>query len=104
MPFEPGHKFGLGRPKNSKNRSSLKVKNSIALLLENNMELLQKDLDQMNPRDRVNSILQLLKFNIPTMKSIEVEDLSSESSGLEWMEELMSLNEKDVNDKLSRNE
>ena len=66
MPFEKGHTYSVGRPKGKTNKSTEIVKKSVAQLLENNLENLQTDLDQMQPRDRVNALLQFLKFHIPT--------------------------------------
>ena len=43
------------------------------MLLENNIDSVQNDLDEMQPRDRVNALLQFMKFVIPTQKAIELE-------------------------------
>jgi len=39
---------------------------AVAKLLESNIDAVQSDLDQMQPRDRVNALFQFLKFHIPT--------------------------------------
>ena len=44
------------------------------MLLENNIDSVQNDLDEMQPRDRVNALLQFMKFVIPTQKAIELEN------------------------------
>ncbi len=44
------------------------------MLLENNIDSVQNDLHEMQPRDRVNALLQFMKFVIPTQKAIELEN------------------------------
>jgi len=99
MPFEKGNTYSLGRPKGSKNKSTEIVKKSVASLLENNLENLQNDLDQMQPRDRVNALLQFLKFHIPTQKAVEVADVS-EDSRTEWIDKIMSYDPKELHKKI----
>ena len=76
MPFEKGQTKTKGRPKTSSNKSTEIVKRSVALILENNIQVVQDEKNQMSPRDRVNALLQFMKFVIPTQKAIEVEDVS----------------------------
>ena len=64
MPFEKGHSLATGRPKGSSNKSTEIVKRSVALLLENNIQVVQDDLDQMSPRDRVNALLQFILLKL----------------------------------------
>jgi len=77
MPFELGNRLG-GRTKGSQNKSTEIVKKNVASLLENNIQLVQHDLDSMKPRDRVNALLQFMKFLIPTQKAVEVENRITE--------------------------
>ena len=53
MPFKPGHNLSKGRPKGASNKSTETIKRSISMLLENNIDTVQNDLDEMQPRDRV---------------------------------------------------
>ena len=78
MPFESGHSLATGRPKGSSNKSTEIVKKNVALLLENNIQLVQQDLDEMQPRDRVNALLQFMKFVVPTKKAVEVDNRISD--------------------------
>ena len=75
MLFEKGHALATGRPKASSNKSTEIVKRKVALLLENNIKIVQDDLNQMSPRDRGNALLEFKKFVIPTQKVIEAEDI-----------------------------
>ena len=48
------------------------------MLLENNIDSVQSDLDEMQPRDRVNALLQFMKFVIPTKKAIKLDNKESQ--------------------------
>ena len=94
MPFEPGHNLSKGRPKGASNKSTEIVKKNVAVLLENNIQLVQEDLDQMQPRDRVNALLQFMKFVIPTQKAIEVDNrVSQEELNEDYINRLMEIPE-----------
>ena len=93
MPFEQGNRLG-GRTKGSKNKSTEIVKKSVAVLLENNIQLVQEDLDKMQPRDRVNALLQFMKFVIPTQKAVEVDNrVSQEELNEDYINRLMEIPE-----------
>ena len=61
-----------GRPKNSKNVISETARSSFNLLLKNNLEKLQSDLDSLEPKDRVNAVINIAKFILPTLKAVDV--------------------------------
>ena len=63
-----------GRPKGTPNKNTTKVRDSFACLLENNIDRLQDDIDGLKPAERLNLLLQVAKFVIPTLKAIEVQD------------------------------
>ena len=91
MPFESGHSLATGRPKGSSNKSTEIVKKNVALLLDNNIQIVQEDLDQMQPRDRVNALLQFMKFLIPTQKAIEVDNrIGQEEMNENYINKLMA--------------
>tara|TARA_B100001057_G_scaffold261793_1_gene262057 strand:+ start:825 stop:1127 length:303 start_codon:yes stop_codon:yes gene_type:complete len=94
MPFEPGHNLSKGRPKGASNKSTEIVKKNVAILLENNIQLVQEDLDSMKPRDRVNALLQFMKFLIPTQKAVEVDNrVSQEELNEDYINKLMEIPE-----------
>tara|TARA_B110000444_G_C18573932_1_gene470734 strand:- start:219 stop:527 length:309 start_codon:yes stop_codon:yes gene_type:complete len=94
MPFESGHSLATGRPKGSSNKSTEIVKKNVALLLENNIQIVQEDLDQMQPRDRVNALLQFMKFVVPTKKAVEVDNrISDEDKNEAYIQKLMAIPE-----------
>ena len=52
------------------------------------------DLDEMQPRDRVNTLLQFMKFVIPTQKAIELDNRESEEEKNEaYIQKLMEIPE-----------
>ena len=76
MPFENNHKLSEGRPRGSKNITTQNVRENFQTLVENNLEQLQKDIDTLEPYERIKIIMQLSKFILPQLKSIEVEQVT----------------------------
>ena len=68
------------------------------MLLENNIDSVQNDLDEMQPGDRVNALLQFMKFVIPTQKAIELDNRESEEEKNEaYIQKLMEIPEENFN-------
>ena len=65
-----------GRPLGSKNKSTVLIKNTIASILDDNVELFKEKLLQLNDKDFVRAYLDLTKYVIPTMKAVEVNDVT----------------------------
>lgn len=61
-----------GRPKGSANRNTTDIRNNFKLLIENNLDKLQSDLNQLEPRDRLKMMIDLSKFILPTLKAVEL--------------------------------
>tara|TARA_B110000444_G_scaffold215955_1_gene214106 strand:+ start:37 stop:357 length:321 start_codon:yes stop_codon:yes gene_type:complete len=101
MPFKQGNTLSSGRPKGASNKSTEVVKRAVANLLENNLDNIQLDLDKMKPKDRVATILQLLRFHIPTQKAVEIEDNSQDTKD-DYIERLMEIPEENFNDLYER--
>ena len=68
-----------GRPVGSKNKSTILVKNAIASILDDNVELFKEKLLQLNYKDFVRAYMDLAKYVIPTMKAVEVNDVSEDN-------------------------
>lgn len=60
-----------GRPKGSLNLATAEIRESFNLLVQNNIDKLQEDIDSLEPKDRIRTILDLAKFVLPTLKSTE---------------------------------
>ena len=98
MPFKEGNNMGRGRPKGASNKSTETIKRSISMLLENNIDTVQNDLDEMQPRDRVNALLQFMKFVIPTQKAIELENRERQEEKNEaYIQRFMEIPEENFN-------
>ncbi len=81
MRFEKGNK---GKPKGAKNKVTQSVRASFQLLLEDNIEQMQKDLDKIdNPKDRVQLLLGYAKFVVPQLKAVEVS-ADVETKFVDW--------------------
>ncbi len=65
----------LGTRKGVGNRVTNEVRKSFQLLVEKNLERLQNDLDELEPKDRIRFILEMAKFILPTLQAVSVDDL-----------------------------
>ena len=70
----------LGTRKGVGNRVNHEVRKSFQLLVENNLERLQNDLDELEPKDRIKIILEMAKFILPTLQAVSVDDLREEAA------------------------
>ena len=61
-----------GRTKGALNKSTTEIRERFTLLLENNFDKLQSDIDQLEPKDRIKTVLELAKFVLPTLKAMEL--------------------------------
>jgi|TARA_B110001452_G_C14884215_1_gene309067 hypothetical protein len=70
----------------------------VSMLLENNIDTVQSDLDEMQPRDRVNALFQFMKFVIPTQKAIELDNRETQEEKNEaYIQRLMEIPEENFN-------
>ena len=70
MAFKKGNSLG-GRKVGSVNKSNKQTKEAFALLLNNNLNRLQSDLDNLEPKDRLKIMLELASFVVPKLRSVE---------------------------------
>ena len=68
-----------GRPVGSKNKSTVLIKNTIASILNDNVELFKEKLLQLNDKDFVRAYMDLTKYVIPTMKAVEVNEVTEDN-------------------------
>ena len=87
-----------GRPVGSKNKSTILVKNTIASILDDNVELFKEKLLQLNDKDFVRAYMDLAKYVIPTMKAVEVNDVSEDNVPA-WID---NYNEKQLKEALTK--
>jgi hypothetical protein len=72
MKFEKGNKLGKGRPKGSANKSSDKIRDAFALLLEENLEQIKQDFEELEPEKRVKLFLDMSKYIVPQLKATDI--------------------------------
>jgi hypothetical protein len=60
-----------GRPKGVPNKDTKDVRERFQMLVEGNLEQLQDDFEQLKPAERVKFTLEMAKFCLPTLKSID---------------------------------
>ena len=70
MGFKQGNNFG-GRKEGSQNKATQKVREAFTQLIEDNLDKLQEDLNSLEPKDRLRSIMDLAAYVLPKLKSIE---------------------------------
>ena len=87
-----------GRPLGSKNKSTVLIKNTIASILDDNIELFKEKLLQLNDKDFVRAYMDLTKYVIPTMKAVEVNDVT-EDIFPSWID---NYNEKQLKEALTK--
>jgi len=68
----------LGTRKGVPNKTTNEVRKAFQLLVENNLPKMQKDLDSLEPKDRIKFILDMAKFILPTLQAVSVDDLREE--------------------------
>jgi hypothetical protein len=74
MGFEANNKFGKkSTRKGVSNKSTSELREKINLIINNNLEIIEEDLNSLEPKDRLNVLIQLLKFTLPTLKQIELD-------------------------------
>jgi len=67
-----GEKTG-GRKKGTPNKTTQEIRDKFSLLLSNNIDTLQNDINQLEPKDRIKTLIDISKFVIPTLKATELK-------------------------------
>lgn len=60
-----------GRVKGTPNKATAELRERFTSLLESNFDTIQSDLNTLEPKDRIKTILEISKFVIPTLKSVD---------------------------------
>ena len=77
-----------GRPKGSVGKSNNKIRETFQLLLENNLEKLQEDLNELEPKDRVKLLLNLSNYILPKLRSIDLQSDIEETITIDFNESI----------------
>jgi hypothetical protein len=62
------------RPQGSSNRITSEIREKIQIILENEFETIEDTLNQLTPKERMEVVLRLLKFAIPQLKEVAIQD------------------------------
>lgn len=79
----------MGKPTGTKNKSTKQLAERVRAIIENNIEQIQKDLDEMQPVERVKALTTLMQYVLPKQQSINLEN----QIALEYKELGILLNE-----------
>lgn len=60
-----------GRPKGSKSKVSTSLRARVIDYLGNNFTTFEKDIQLLEPKDRVQAYMKLLTFGLPTLQSVD---------------------------------
>lgn len=95
--FEKGNTHGKGRPKGSKNRTNEKIRKTFLNFIEKNSIDLQDDFDMLEPKERFKVLLEMTRFVLPTLKSVEYGNVLDEMSEEDFAELIYRLRNEQLN-------
>ena len=75
--FAKGNNLG-GRKVGSRNKTTQTIRDTFLKFIEDNLERMQEDFDQLDPKDRFRYLFEMSKFILPSLKSIEFGNVLDE--------------------------
>lgn len=84
--FLAGHSYSTGRPKGSKNKTTEKIRDTFLHFIEDNLERMQSDFDQLEPKDRFKFLFEMSRFILPSLKAIEFGNILDELTEEQFQE------------------
>ena len=82
-----------GKPKGAINRTTKVAKEFILKIVNENLETIENDFKQLEPKDRIKLTLDLMTFVIPKLRQVEATIESSNTDNTELLQKLMSFDE-----------
>ena len=77
-----------GRKAGSLNRATKDIRDAFSLLIENNIDTLQKDLDSLEPKERVKLLLDMAQFVVPKLRSVDLKTDEEEIVTIDFNESI----------------
>lgn len=65
-------KYG-GRKKGTPNKDTKELRERVSDLIDNNFDRIQADLDQLEPKERLDFLVKLLEYGLPKLQRVENE-------------------------------
>jgi hypothetical protein len=86
MRFTEKNKIGKGRPLGSKNVATQEIRENYSNFISKNMNTIQKDFDNLEPIQRINTLISISKFILPALQSINVsQEIPNENfTPIQW--------------------
>lgn len=69
--FKKGKPKTGGRAKGTPNKTTEQLRSMVMDFVSDNMANIQKDFDQLQPRERIKVISDMMKFVLPTLRAME---------------------------------
>lgn len=79
-----GRRPGAGRPKGVPNKKTDALRAKVDKLIEDNWESIQDDLVDLQPKERIDTMIKLLEYALPKLNRTEISEIST-------VEELLSM-------------
>lgn len=80
-----GNKSG-GRQKGTPNKNTKEIRDKFQSLIEEALPKLKDDIESLEPKDRIKTIIELSKFVLPTLKATEFTTDNPEQGGFSPIE------------------
>ena len=77
-----------GRKAGTPNKATKDIRDAFTLLIENNIDTLQKDLDSLEPKERVKLLLDMAQFVVPKLRSIDLQTDEEEIVTIDFNESI----------------
>ena len=62
-----------GRKAGTPNKATKDIRDAFTLLIENNIDTLQEDLNELEPKERVKLLLDMAQFVVPKLRSVDLK-------------------------------
>jgi len=77
-----------GRKSGTPNKATKDIRDAFTLLIENNIDTLQKDLDSLEPKERVKLLLDMAQFVVPKLRSVDLQSDVEETITIDFNESI----------------
>ena len=72
-----GKREGAGRPKGVGNKKTEALRAKVELLISDNWESITKDIKELEPKERIDTMIKLLEYSLPKLNRTEISETST---------------------------